>query len=320
MKKSLIFAAVGLMSLSITSCLKDKGYDAGTTGHDLSSVPKIIELAYPNQTAKQKAYAFDFEDAPITQTVVYVRLAAAAPATEDITVKLDTAGSYEALRGFNADAVDDGSLVVLPPSFYTLAVPSLSYTIQKGQIEVPVIINTNSIQFDPSTTYGLAFKLVSVDKPGYNLSGNYGSYIATFGAKNKYDGEYSLNSYHNRPGYQLWVTNEPMHLVTTGGSEVAFFWPRAGSVGHPIMSPTGISWYGATVAPRIVFDASTNLVSNVYGSDAAGPPIDLIAPGTYPTVGISRYDESSKRVYVYFRYNANNERGFLDTLTYVGPR
>lgn len=312
MNKFLKFAAAGSLVLGLTSCLKDKGFDDGTTGHDLSGVPKVIELAYANEVGHNKAYAFDFEDAAITQTVVNIRLAG-APAASAVTVKLDTTGAYARLQAFNPD------IVLMPASFYTMDNANLTYTIPAGETQIPVRINTNAIQFDPSTTYGLFFKLSTVDQSGYNLSGNYDYYIATFGAKNKYDGVYDMNSFHNRPGYQLLIVDEPMEMVTTGGSEVAFHWPQAGGIGHPIMSPTGISWYGATVAPSIIFDPSTDLATSIYNTQiaAGGPPIDIM---TGAGAGVSRYDAATKTIYAYFRYNANDARGFLDTLVYTGPR
>ena len=313
MNKFLKFAAAGSLVLGLTSCLKDKGFDDNTTGHDLSDAPKVVELAYANEVGHSKAYAFDFEDVAITQTVVNIRLAAAAPAGTAVTVKLDTTGAYARLQAFNPD------VVLLPTSFYTMDNANLTYTIAAGQVEVPVRINTNAIQFDPSTTYGLFFKLSSVDQSGYNLSGNYDYYIATFGAKNKYDGIYSMNSFHNRPGYQLLLTDEEMHMITVGGSEVAYYWPAVPSFGHPIMSPTGLSWYGATVAPNIIFDPSTDLITSIYNTAiaAGGPPIDIM---TGAGAGVGRYDAATKTIYAYFRYNANDARGFLDTLVYTGPR
>ncbi|MES2779943.1 MAG: DUF1735 domain-containing protein [Bacteroidota bacterium] len=314
MNKFIKMLFAGLFIVSLVSCLKDKEYEDGLIGHDLTGVPKVIELAVNFDPSHSRSLALDFKDSSLALAVLTVRLAAAEVAQEDITVTIDTSTSVALINAYNTE---NGTAVVrMPQSLFTIE-GGLSVVIPKGQRETSVKIRTNAIAFDPSTTYGLAFRIASVTPAGYTISQNYGTYVTTIGAKNKYDGVYTMNSYHNRPGYQLLVADEEMHMITTGANDVIFYWPQAGSVGHPIMTSTGLSWYGATVAPTVRFDPVSNLVTNVFNASAAGPPISVYSG---PLSGQGRYDEATKKMYVYFRYNANNERAFMDTLTYVGPR
>lgn len=241
----------------------------------------------------------------------------------NVTIKDDTA----ALRIYNDSLIDNDGIAIkqLPAAWFTFNITPVggrggvyNVALQPGELAKQISITIpDATLLDPSSTYGFAFTILSADADG--IVSVYKTLIFEIGAKNKYDGIYKMNSFHNRPGYQMLVADEEMHLVTTAGNEVAMFWPLAGSNGHPIMTATGISWYGAAIAPRLVFDPSTDLVTNVYNTGSA-TPMDLIAPGAVPGAGVSRYDAATKTLYVYFRYNANNERGFLDTLVFDKPR
>ena len=178
MKKYIQILSLAIVAVSFASCLKDKNFDERRTGHDLTGVPKVIELAIAFNPANGRVVGLAFEDQVINQEVLTVRLAAESPATEDIKVTIDTTGAQAFINAFTP------AVSKLPDAFYTM--PSTGYvvTIPKGSREASIVIKTNAIQYNPSTTYGLYYTIKSVDKPGYVISGNFGSYFTRLGAKN----------------------------------------------------------------------------------------------------------------------------------------
>jgi Domain of unknown function (DUF1735) len=320
MKKfiKLIFAASFVVSLA--SCLKDKDYDNNVLGHNLSSVPKIIEVGYINEPIHLKTVGLDFEDKAVQPIAFYVRLAGTEVASEDITVTLDTTGAYAKVTG--------AGYVLLPGSFYTHAVPSFNIVIAKGTRETAVSIKTNAINFDPSTTYGLYFKIKSVDKSGYNISGNYGDFMTLFGAKNKFDGTYKLQvrmraPSNDRPTVNVstsWPWGGPVMLETISGTTVALFddW-GFGDYIQPIQTAAGVySGFGST-APRFTFNNATNKM--VAAVNAFPNPANGRAFQIDPAID-SYWDPGTKNIYAHF---IMTQPGFqplyiADTLLYLGPR
>ena len=81
------------------------------------------------------------------------------------------------------------------------------------------------------------------------------------------------------------------------------------------VGPGSVSWYGSAIAPVVVFDLATNFVTNVFNQGGATPISIYTGAGS----GQGR-QAADKTMYIYWRYNANDARAFVDTLTYVGPR
>ncbi len=306
MKNILKLSFLAAIVIGLASCLKDKGYDSGATGLNVGSqTQKLIGLALESGVANSASVALDFEDKVVTPVFVTVRLLSANPATEDIKVTLDTT---------NMNALFPAGIVRLPNSFFTIP-DGLTVTIPKGAREATLKITTNAIQLDPSTTYGLGFRIKSVEPAGYTIASNFSTFFTTVGAKNKYDGVYQMTGYHNRPGF-IFPYNQEMEMITTGGATVRFYWPLAGSFGHPIQTPTGVSWYGPTIGPEVTFNPVTNDVISVINAGGATPITLFTGPNSFP----SRYEPATKTIYVCWNYNNNPDRAFFDTLVFKRPR
>jgi hypothetical protein len=177
----------------------------------------------------------------------------------------------------------------------------------------------NSLLLDMANKYAFCFK-ATVTGTG-TWSGSTNDILCIYVMpKNKYDGLYLLKGLHNRPPYDLYPYKTNMEMRTVGANSVAFYWPEPGinSYGHPIGTADGLSWYGPAVAPVVVFDPVTELVTNVYGTGAGGPPITLFTSGSGSNA--NKYDPATKTIYVSWNYNNNPARVFTDTLTYIGPR
>ena len=183
-------------------------------------------------------------------------------------------------------------------------------------MQVPVKV-PSTLTLDPNKSFGVGLRITAVTG-NFQIASNMKNLLIEFSIKNKYDGKYTLRGYHNRVPYNFPYETE-IHMVTAGPSAVAFYWPEAGSVGHPIgIGPNNaLNWYGASVAPVVVFDLSTNLVTSVYGSDPGGPVITMF---TGAGSRLSKWDPATKAMTVDWNYNGNPLRAFFDDLEYKGPR
>ena len=307
MKKYLKFLTLAALVVSMSSCLKDKSSDAGTTGLNVDN-QVFVQLSGASQAGKSNSVALAYEDKVVTPIFVTARFLSVNTAPEDIVITLDTLGQAAALL--------PAGIVKLPNSFYTLPAGGLTVTIPKGSNEGTLKITTNAIQFDPSTTYGLAFKIKSVSPAKYAVAANFNTYYTTIGAKNKYDGKYQVTGFHNRDPFTFRYDQE-MGMITTSGTNVRYFWYLAGDFGHPIGTGVGaVSWYGPAIGPEVVFDPITNQVVNVFNAGGATLITMFTGAGSYP----SRWEPSTKNMYVCWNYANNPLRAFFDTLTYKGSR
>ncbi len=309
------FASMAIIASLFASC--DKVKTVTPIGDGGQTLVKIIDGGAPGS----KKFAIDFVNIPVTITAADLRRDipnnTELNKTMKVTVKDDTA----ALRAYNP------ALVYMPASWYSIGATTpktggtggvFNITMNPGEHAKPIDITIpNATLLDPSTTYGLAFTITSVDAGGVISVAK--TIVIEIGAKNIYDGEYLLKGRHNRTPYDF-PYQAVMHMITTGASSVIFYWPDAGSAGHPIGTGpdpiNDVSWYGAAIAPNVIFNPATNLVTSVFNS--GGPtPIDIY---TGAGSGVGRFEPGAKKMYVYWRYNANDLRGFMDTLTYIGPR
>jgi len=316
MKNILKFSLLAVIIFGLVSCLKDKDFDNNVVGLNLDNAPKVIEVGIASSTAKEKTIGLDFIDQLVDVSIVTVRLAAAEPASEDITVLLDTTGT-EAI----SLAKGDTNFNKLP-RLYTLPATGLSVTIPKGKREADLIVKLNASKFNPSARYGINFKLKSVNKAGYVLSANFNEFYTALGAKNAYDGVYTLEftNYHPtlNPGYIGSTTI--VHLVTTGPNTNKIFWPTANAFANPAFLSGAFSFFGSQ-EPAYTFNPVTNevTVQNVFPAAATLYTMN-------PSFN-SRYDAANRIVFAKFGYSyvggtfaLGASREWTQKFTYTGPR
>ncbi len=318
-----LFAIVFLAGLA--SCLKDTNYDDNITGNNLSAVPKIIELAtLVNPPYHDQALSYDFKDEDITVTVVTVRLAAADPAAEDITVTIDTSHTDALLTAYNNAK---GQNVVKMPDAIVTYVGGLTVVIPKGARSANLEIITNTSEFDPSSTYGFGFTIGSIDKAGYVVSGNFGEYVTTIGAKNKYDGVYEVT------GTMVDVLNATFvalpsweaELVTAGANSVTVYdQVYFGAPFHPFLVTTSnsVSGYGS-FGMVVTFDPVTDKVLSLVSPYV---PAGNTRYGELDATFDSYFDPVTKDVTIkYYMYQPSlvpvgPRVTFVEKWTYQGPR
>lgn len=283
-------------------------------------ISEVKGVAFPQAASSPIVVGITGQAAPLTVTGPFLTLEADRPASSDVHIKL----------AFDDALVTAAGMTPLPAGSYS--VNTLDITIPAGKSfydQLKVTVN-NSNTLDPNISYGIGFKIVSVDG-GYTIAANSRNVVLGFTIKNKYDGIYTLKGHHNRTPYTFPYETE-MHMVTKGPNEVYYFWPDVNSIGHPIgISATSMSWYGAAIAPSIVFNQATDLATDIYnqtpGTVISMQTINPAGGDNNVAVGetlVSRYvagaTPTQSKIYAYWRYANNDLRAFFDTLTYVGPR
>jgi hypothetical protein len=301
--------AVGASVLMLASCLKE-----ATMNTDPSKATNVIELANTGDNTASSGLAGYYSDLGVlgagdtSNFNINVHYTGPGEAPTDIVVTL--ANDETSLSTYNTT---NGTSFVTPPA--TVLTYPKSVTIKRGTSQTTVKATVKlSADFDFNKAYGVPIKITAVSSG--LISGNYAASVYSFGVRNKYDGVYTLKGYHTRVPYNYPYSGITMEMRTVGATAVGFYWPAAGSFGHPIgVGPGSVSWYGAGIAPVVVFDAASNNVTNVFNQGSATPISIYTGAGS----GQGR-QAADKTMYIYFRYNANDARGFIDTLQYVSPR
>ncbi|GAB3011416.1 hypothetical protein GCM10027051_12240 [Niabella terrae] len=240
------------------------------------------------------------------------------------TVKATIVINSDSLDAYNE--ANETNFSALPDSIYTLVTGKgveevadgiYEITFQPGVTAVPFTVNVNGSKWDLSQTYGFYFVLQ--DAGGKTVKYGTAETMAAIAITNQYDGYYIMKGHHNRSPYDFEYEVE-MLMATVGINKVAFYWPEAGSVGHPIGVGEGeVSWYGASIAPIIEFDVETNKITNVYNA-AGDPVISLYTDATGPGAMSNLYDPETQTIYVSWMYNNNPQRAFFDELKFSHSR
>jgi hypothetical protein len=304
MKKiSLFIVLAASVMLFATGCLKDKGYEDKLYGIDITELKAV---ALTQATVSPVVVGITGQAAALTVAGPTLTIEGGGVAKTDVHVKLS----------FSDAAAIEKSLTPLPTGSYSLS--TMDAVIKAGENFTTALklIILNSIVLDPTVAYGVGIEITSVDG-GYAIAGNMGKMVIGFSIKNKYDGIYNLKGKHNRVPYTFPYDVE-IHLVTKGANSVIFYWPEKKDVGHPIGTGVGqISWYGNSIAPVIVFNTTTDLVTNVFNNP---PNTTVITMFTGAGSRVSKFDPATKKITVDWNYNGNPLRAFFDDLTYISPR
>jgi Domain of unknown function (DUF1735) len=312
MKKILLILSSAMF---LTSCLKDKDYEAGTIGHQVGD-QKIIELARPNSTANKTSLALDFVNRDTILSIIPARISSGTGAESDISITVDTSvtSAYVAANpGISHFKTIPGASVISP---MTLTIAKGSLASQSLQIKV------NPGTFNPSSTYVIGFKITSTNNANYLINANYHTMYVLLGAKNAYDGVYDceFSNYHpsGNPGYT--GTTVEVHMITTGADKVKIYWPDVPGYYCPIIFGGGLSYFGSQ-EPEYTINSATNVVTVQNSFPGAATFYTM-----NPTFN-SRYEPATKTIYARFGYSyvAGNftpgtSREWTQKLTYTGPR
>jgi len=195
-KNSII--VMSLLSLGITGCLKDKLYD----DHEVQSTrptdgqPRVIELKVAASNLTHfTTLAFPNGSKDTVVNLVPVTLATADGASEDINVTVGLKPSL--VDDYNADPQNNAAYDIPTASMFSLVnngVVTIAKGTNVGYLQIKMVPG-NFIGHD----WALGFIINSIDKPGYNISGNLNIAVIAVATKNQYDGLYNVTGFFQHP-------------------------------------------------------------------------------------------------------------------------
>ncbi|HMK03207.1 MAG TPA: hypothetical protein VK489_03410 [Ferruginibacter sp.] len=324
-KKLIVFFALAMIVFA--SCKKVKYPDAVGDGGQT-----LIKVAHGGLTTApgEQAVAIDFVN---TAAVVAVADIRRDPANEKdlnqpvtVTVKDDTA------------AVGTAGYLHMDPTWYSVVTGNgvtkaggqagtYTVTFAPGEFSKEIKITIpNATLLDPSELYGLGFTVLTSTFGNVSVASK--TVITTIGAKNIYDGVYSVVSgfvqRYTGPGSTnplccdgltgpLGPANADIPLITTGANSNVFGGNAVSAVGVSWSNNTGV---GGIDGLRLSVDPVTNLVT----MQSSGLPLSnatLTNWAGHPNY----YDPATKTFYLAFRWNpAAATREYEVVLRYKGPR
>lgn len=297
-------ALLGLSVLILNACKKiattDPIGDAGTTYVHLLGGGDA-----PNPGAS--LLGVDFVNRPQSIDVADVRRDAANGSDLSVPFTVVLKDDTAAIRAYNT--ANGTSYVNLPRIWYTANVPATSmggtYTLPfaSGDFAKQVTITIpNATLLDPSTTYALAFTLISNSGGFKNATGK--TFIFAVGAKNSYDGVYSVVS-----GFvQRYSGPGPTNPICCDG----LTGPVGPAQGNPDISLTTTGAYSNVFGPGVgVTWSSAAGVGGIDGLRLSVDPVtNLVTMSSTAnlTLGnwagrINKYDPATKTFTLAFNWN-----------------
>lgn len=325
MKNKIINSFIFLLGVvSFTSCLKGDPMNLDPERsnsviefNNTGSIVSGINAAYHR-------FAMDLGSMGAGETATFnvnVNYAGADAAPDDILVNLVV--DEAALTQYNE--TDEGNFVMPPADIYNL--PS-SVVIKKGTHQTTVQVTiTNNEHYDFNVSYALPIKIASVSSG--TISGNFGTAIYSFSARNKYDGVYTVTggsfTDHTIGAGATVSYPKTLFLKTYGANSVAYFDPNLnGGLYGFIFSNSGSGSYYGNFAPIFWFDEAGNVtsVTNYYGqgTNPQARSCELDPSGINKLTFDAEGNPATLDV-KYFMYQAGALRlSITENMLYEGPR
>ncbi len=309
----LITSLFATLSLMMTSCLKDKGFEDGTYGiNDPDTQPPGV--GFPLGT---KTQAFGLNVSASLQAVdgyVYVNLLTGNAATSDVHVTFANV-TTTAVAAYNTanNLTGVNQILVLPSNVYNLA---STLTIPAGSRNAQIPINvTSTTSLDPARTYAMAITITGADG-GYVIAENMKTLFILFSIKNRLDGHYEITGAALRAGDAALTGSVGTYEVdfeTAGANAVQWH------VGSPVYWGSQASQLPGGYEALITVDPITNLITNI--TSVSG--ITMTAPIVRTDIigSPQRYDPATKTLYFEFTYGGGpSSRLFSLVARYLRPR
>jgi hypothetical protein len=250
-------ALIAFVMLSLSSCLKDEGFDNGTYG--MGGFAGGTFVAVPAAASSPYSIALESKAGNQPLELFSVNYENVDKAPEDITVTF---------AKDDAAVTAVGGLTLIPASVLTFTSANPTVVIKKGTRVSPNFtcqINTGTL--DPTKNYGLAFTISSVSKSGVSIPANLKTVVYKIALKNDLDGIYSIVSglvtRYTAPGVPAndalsgsLAGNSDVYLITSGVSEVDI--PASGNGSFRWSGNGGI---GGIDGLRMAVNPTTNLVT-----------------------------------------------------------
>ncbi|UKT65352.1 DUF1735 domain-containing protein [Pedobacter mucosus] len=289
-----------------SSCVKE---DNMFTDDGNGGVNGIVELGDlpPTRTAGATAVTYttvtkSFDAAAEIDVPIVINYTGVNGAPNDVTVQL---GIFNA-----AVTATNTAYTFLPTTLYTI--PSNTVVIPKGQKKATFIIKVKAASFNFALTYALGIQITSASSG--IISGNYGTGVFIFSAKNQWDGIYSIVSGTVTRFTAVGVVETPSTLNGSllGNANITLTTNGANSniVGN-------LRWFGGGAVAGIDNTIATiNPTTNAVTMSALGN-LTLANRAGLP----NNYDPATKTFILNFDWNQTTApRQYSIVLKYVGPR
>lgn len=329
MKQKITVLLVGfLLTLGISSCVKDSAPELGTRGNT------IIKF---NDGPTKALFYSPFTD--VKQVTLF-------------TFRRDVNSAAELQKPVEITLAEDATLIPagytdLPAAMYTLvADPSITVAAGKvtmrfaaGEFSKSLKINLNGAAWtDLSTKYGKYYKVF--DAATKQVATAQATMTITMSIKNTWDGIYEATGTfsdvsaagatwsHVNNGLAAYGETQTYEVRTISATQCEVFDASVyGGFYVPFYTGTGLSGYGS-FSPVLTFDPTTNAITGIYNRYGT-PPLYVSSNGRTAALdptGYNDYNPSTKTIRIkYFMIQPSvvpvGPRTFIDEeWKYIGPR
>jgi hypothetical protein len=301
-------ALIAFAMFSLSSCLKDEGFENGTYG--MGGFAGGTFVAVPAAASSPYSIALESKSGNQPLELFSVNYENVDKAPEDITVTF---------AKDDAAVTAVGGLTLIPASVLTFTSANPTVVIKQGTRVSPNFtcqINTGTL--DPTKNYGLAFTISSVSKSGVAIPANLKTVVYKIALKNDLDGIYTVVSglvtRYNAPGVPAndalsgsLAGNSDVHLITAGVNELDI--PASGTGSFRWSGNGGI---GGIDGLRMAVNRTTNLVTWSCATNATL---------TNWAGKVNNYVPATKTFTLNFRWNpATTPREYTVVLKYKSKR
>ena len=280
-----VTCSIALVSFGIVGCLKDNAYeDQEIQSTRSEGSPKIVELKLTaNSSRNFVVRTFANSNNDTTFELIPVNLATSDVAPEDINVTVVVDSNV--VNKYNTD----NSTAYFNPtsSMYTVVNPTV--TIPKGSHTGYLKLKIKSSDY-LGKDWALGFKISSIDKEGYTISGNMNWSVVALVVKNKYDGEYHAAGVFHHPTAGDRAIDEDKDLVTAGPTSVR---AKLGDLG-------GSDYY---------------MILTVNPDNSVTITPSGVTPNVDQSWGPNFYDPVGKAFHLFYSYNVAAPRKIEETIT-----
>jgi hypothetical protein len=297
-------AIIAMALLSLSSCLKDEGFENGTYGLAGFTGGEFVSIGAAGRNPNALALESKAGDQTVELFQVTYDYVDAAKEAIKVTMAKDDAAVTAA----------DPTLVILPNNVFSVVSNDLTIDAGKRVSTNTFTIKVNTSTLNPLKAYGIAFTISAISKSSAAAPKNLKTVIYKISLKNKYDGFYEVTGSMSDFAAPSLTGLYPhtVNLYTSGPDQNDYGqtqynfgagYPR-GEI-HLIMNGANVSGYGS-FAPVFKFDANDNVVAvtNFWGQPAGnGRSARLDA------TGVNKYDAASKKITVkYWMVQAGADR------------
>jgi len=211
--KRIYFLAMAALSLSMTGCLKDEGFDNNETGLKTNNSDRFVAVMNAYETKGINIQAVF--TTPAEEQLQFFALSLTGPAYDkDVQVTLAVTPSI--VTAYNAE--NQTTYEVLPAAAYDL---NPTVTIPAGQSYVEVSIRLKKAAMDATKSYALGIQIASTNDPTVKLPATSKQALLGILLRNVYDGDYIANGRFEHPTSPRDFHDLEVNLATVGATTVS---------------------------------------------------------------------------------------------------